>query len=635
MKSPVGNSVGNRPLRRSVSLVYAERHPPQRVNCGTFPTGKGTGTTLFVSKGLFVVTGIIFSFCSTASAEVVVLANRTNTSQTFTLLRQGEASQSMTLPVGESRPYFFGESVRIRFGQGLSQQSFQLAPKSIYFFSQRIDDNTVQLEKIGLGPQDYDETVSAPRGSRAVVSPAVLPVKLLVDDDEATHKSIWEPRIRARLAEASQVMERHSGVRFKVVAIGTWESDDSQHDFSESLREFERKVTPKPGLLAIGFSSQYQVARGRVHMGVTRGVMHPYILLKERAPNILEPERVQLLVHEMGHFLGASHSPEPQSVMLPMLAKGSQRRVGSRIQFDPVNTLLMAMVGDEIRSNGLRSAVGLSRPTRERMLDVYRVLAEAMPEDPAASQYQQMIGRVRLPPLVEETRLVLRQLVRTAKSQQDQSQANLRSSKALKGDELTSFLVRRAATIALQGDPKHRTKAFLLAMGIFVDDTNTLRSFPLTSRVVRHVESELERRERVGASVQTTVRGRHDLAKHFFVSAHALAVMGSTATRGAGLAKEMLDADRGTGFSFADMAANRAGIIFAEQLLADKISLEEIALDFRVVDYMPEITELEEGLRLDDLQERLAGNSEGSLAAGLSRIEQRILELAVYAKDLE
>ena len=608
-------------------------------------------STFYLGVLIFSVVGLVCSCAASASAKVVVLANRTSASQAFTLLPQGKASRTMTLPVGESRPYFFTESMRIRFGEGLSQTSFQLAPQSVYFFGERFDDNSIQLEKIGLGPQDYGGANSETRlgtasriggsriggagSSRAAVYPGIIPVKLLVDDDEPTRRSIWEARIRRRLAKASQVMELHSGIRFEVVSMGTWESDDAQHDFSLSLREFERKVTPQPGMLAIGFSSQYKIAHGRVHLGGTRGVLHPYILLKERAPNVLEIERLQLLVHELGHYLGASHSPESQSVMRPLLSKGNLRAVGSRIQFDPVNTLLMGLVGDEIRQTGIRSAVDISRPTRKRMLDVYQVLTEAMPEDPAASQYLRMIGRVSTPPLVEDTRLVLRQLVRAAKSEQLKPESAPGASSVLTGDQLTGSLVRRAASIALQIDPNHRNKAFLLAMGIFVDDTNTLRSFPATSPVVRRVESELERRERAKVSSQPTIRGRQDLAKHFFVSAHALVVMGSAATRGAGLAKEMLDAERGSGFSFADMAANRAGMVFAEQLLAKKISLEEIAANFQVAAYMPQIADLEEGLRLHDLQARLEGNGERSINAGLDRIERLVLALPIYAKNME
>jgi len=541
----------------------------------------------------------------------------------------------MTLAAGDARPVFFRTSIRVRYGQGLLQESFHLTPKSAYYFRRRVDDNAVHLEKIGLGPRDYDEAPSEPRSHSELLSAPVISVKLLVDDDEPTHRKIWEARLRARIAIASKVLEEHSGVRLKVVAVETWESDDSQHDFSRSFREFERKVSPEPGTLAIGFSSQYRISQGRVHMGGTRGVLHPYVLLKERAPNVEETERLELLVHELGHCLGASHSPEPQSVMRPLLTGGHQRRMGARIQFDAVNTLLVAMVGDELRHHGARSVADISRSTRKRMLEIYGVLETAMPDDPAAAQYRKMVGRVTTPPLAEDTRLVLQELVRAAKLQQrgdsSENPSGARSAAALKDDALTNYYVRRAATTALRIESAHRAKAFLLAMGIFVDDTNTLRSFPSTAPFVHRVESELERRERIRLQGEPTIRGRQDLARHFFVSAHSLVVMGGAATRGIGMAKELLDARHGTGFSFADMAANRAGVIFAEQLLKGSVTIEEVGRSFSVADYMPAIAELAEGMGLDALQRRFGGKDQSSVGEELDRIEQRILELPVYA----
>ncbi|MCG8450290.1 MAG: hypothetical protein MI725_12035 [Pirellulales bacterium] len=563
-------------------------------------------------------------FAGDSSADVVVLTNQTSATQFFTLLPASKESRSMSLAAGDSRPVFFEENLRIRFGRGLSQQSFQLLPGNAYLFAQRTTDGALQLERIGLSPQGHEETAVTHGRNREVRSKVIVPVKLLVDDDEPTHRRIWEPRLRKRLADAAKVLEEHSGVSFRVVSVETWESADSEHDFSRTLREFERKVKPQPAALAIGFSSQYRIQRGRVHMGGTRGPLYPYILLKERAPNVLETERLELLVHELGHFLAASHSPEPHSVMRPLLTGGLQRRQGARIQFDPANTLLMALVGDELRGNGARSVNDFSRSTRKRMLEIYTVLSMAMPDDPAAAHYQKLIRRASSPPLFEDTRLVLRQLVRAAQAQRQHQPA-------LKADALTDYYVRQAATTALQVDGQRRSQAFLLAMGIFVDSTSRLRTFPPTAGLVQRVESELERRQRIRVLGVPTLHNRQDLVKHFFVSAHSLVVMGSAATRGAGLAKEILDAQGGSGFSFPDMAANRAGVVFAERLLAGKLSLEKVARSFRSTDYMPEITDLEEGFQADALQDRLSGTEQHSLAEELDRIEQRILQLPAYS----
>ena len=61
-----------------------------------------------------------------------------------------------------------------------------------------------------------------------------------------------------------------------------------------------------------------------------------------------------------------------------------------------------------------------------------------------------------------------------------------------------------------------------------------------------------------------SLHGRRDFAEHFMISA-ALAINGSSQLANAiGLIKEEEDANKGSGFSFTDLAANRAGVRLAE-----------------------------------------------------------------------
>jgi len=566
-----------------------------------------------------------------AMAEVAVLSNRTTSLQTVELFRAEEPNENLTIRSGESRPVFFSRSLRVRYGEGFSRHDKVLASGSAYFLASGGGGEKLRLEKIGLGLRDFlDAPASQSRPSTALVETAIS-VKILVDDDEPTHRELWESRLRKRVADASAILERHSGIALRVVAVSTWESDDSQHDFRRAMREFEQKVDPGPAVLAIGFSSQYQIAHGRVHLGGTRGPLHPYILLKERARRVRETERLELLVHELGHYLGASHSPEPESVMRPVLTGGQQRHAGARIQFDPVNTLLIAMMSEEMRRYGVKRLADVSTPTKARMLEIYGALRPTLPKDPAAAQYEQLLGMSTPPSLVDDVRQVLRRIVLAARQhQREQQQVNEVDRPRQEGDQLTNLYVRQAAIAAGQIEPKHAAKAMLLALGVFMDNTGALRSFPATRGLVTRVESERERRERIAAMGAPTIRGREDLAKHFFVSAHALVVMGGEAARTAGLAKEAIDARGGTGFSFVDMAANRAGIVFAEHLLAGSLSLEEVADFFDVDDYLPEIADLDEGLQVAAMQARYGSDPKDNLIAELERIEQRVLRLPVY-----
>ena len=587
-----------------------------------------------------------------ASAEVAVFSNRTRERLTVTVLPDGARSQLLTLAVGESRPVFYQRALRVRYMEGLAEQNYQAAPKSAYFFTRGQGDEPLRMEQIGIGNNKPTPSEIVPPGIGARRQTATISVKLLVDDDEPTHRQIWEAKLRKRLAAASEILERHSGVKLNVVAVTTWDSDDRQHDFARSMREFEKEVSPQPAQLAIGFSSQYKVHSGRVHMGGTRGALYPYILLKERSRNILEPERLELLVHELGHYLGASHSPEPTSVMRPLLSGGLQRRAGAQVQFDPVNTLLIAMLGDELRTRNVKRLADVSPPTKQRMQEVYSVLAKALPTDPAAGQYLQLLGLARRRATVEkqprhdrisvldrsminDTRRTIAHLVRVTKSRRPNESATEDSPDEPQwytGDQLTGFYVRQAALAALQLEPEELEQVFLLSLGIFLDDSDTLLKVPATSAFVSNVENESQRQNRINILGSPTMRDRRDLAQHFFISAHLATTLGPQAALRLGLAKEMLDANGGSGFSFADLAADRAGIEFAKRVAAGEVSLEDLSQRFEVADYLPEVDDLAEGLDIAELRSRFGEIKDEAFQAEVNQIEGRVLELPVYSR---
>ena len=468
-----------------------------------------------------------------AWADVAVLANRTVSAITIEIDRAGELPKNLTIPSGDSQPVFFQRSLQVRFGKVFQRQQYSLQTGSAYFFARGPDGKTLQLEQIGLGEVEEEVADLLPgaaasiqknsglrKNSGAFSTPTVIAVKILADDNEPTYRRIWEPKLRKRVAEASKILERQGGVRLVVVEVTTWKSDDKQQDFRKTLREFERNVKTQPAQLAIGFSSQYQAVRGRSHLGVTRWPMHTHILLRERSRDLLEAEKLELLVHELGHYLGASHSPEPQSVMRPVLTRGQQRGVGSRIQFDPVNALIIAMIGEEMRLQGVRSIKNISKPTVKRLKQIYRVLGQAMPHDPAARQHLRILEMLSAQkqeaketsplaaPLVQDTREVYKHLLTVAQQQT--------KTEDLASDELTNLYVRQAALSASRLRSVNAKRAMLLALGLFMDDTRTLQSVPGIGPFLERVESEEQRSERIKLMGKPTMRERTDLTKHFF-----------------------------------------------------------------------------------------------------------------------
>src|SRR5262249_12395749 len=140
------------------------------------------------------------------------------------------------------------------------------------------------------------------------------------------------------------------------------------------------------------------------------------------------------------------------------------------------------------------------------------------------------------------------------------------------GDVLTDRLVR-AALKAAEGElergtsPAESARGLLLALGVSLDVSGLLEKHPVSPLVLGGIETEEEKRARTVALARgrPTLSGRQDSLQHFAVSAALAALAPEAAAWAAGLQKEVEDAQgkdsgKGTGFSFADLAADQAGI---------------------------------------------------------------------------
>jgi hypothetical protein len=149
------------------------------------------------------------------------------------------------------------------------------------------------------------------------------------------------------------------------------------------------------------------------------------------------------------------------------------------------------------------------------------------------------------------------------------------------------------------GEARHN-RAAILALGIALGH----------ERIARYVgldpQGELVRAA-VSLREGVTLRGREDWPRHYTLSA-ALAVLGGPFTSdAAGLLKEQLDAlTHGSGFSFTDMAADRAGTRFAAvatQSDAAARSLHARLLGgFQVDEFLPPIGDLPENLSVEQFR---------------------------------
>lgn len=581
--------------------------PPRRANCRPMAVLLAVSVALAGSR--------------TSIADVVVIANRTDENIHFEVSLSQAGNHAMDVGANQLVAIPLRGPAELAYPLDDQPVRYQLDANEAYYFA-RDEQGDIDLHKIDLGGTEETARGRPLDNWGALRQVAEIPVKLLVDNHEPTVESVWQPRLRRRVEEVSDILEGYCRLRLKIVGFELWDAGKEPMEFGQSFREFQRQVDPQPARLAIGFAGRYHGQPGRVHLGTTPGMLQSHILVREWSSNMTEPERTEVLLHEVGHFLGAVHSPDPTSVMRPILADNRAIERDFRIGFDPVNVLIINLVSEEIRANGTDSIRGMSSGTRTRLSQIYAKLAQQMPGDNSAQQFQFQLGMVGDTPLSHATKQVV-DAVRLAA----RIVGHERSGTRLKQDQLTEYYVRRAAETAATLPEDVAACALLLGLGIALDDTDSLVNQAMTRDFCRAIETPAERSERSRSLGSPTVLDRRDLARHFFLSACLTAVVGAPAAESAGVLKELADAKSGSGWSYVDLAANMAGIAFAQRLLTGQLPLDELASQFRVVQHMPTVEGLPEGLRWEQLTPQLVGTDRNSFAHYRQEIVRRIEQL--------
>lgn len=130
-----------------------------------------------------------------------------------------------------------------------------------------------------------------------------------------------------------------------------------------------------------------------------------------------------------------------------------------------------------------------------------------------------------------------------------------------------------------------------------------------------------------------TVSGRDDFAKHFMVSATIAAYADTALSDVVGLYKEIEDSRTGSGFSFNDIAADRAGTRFGEKAvasidLAQQLQLR-VASGLKDSDLMPPWSDLPEFMSEVEFKQRFGGIDAPAYRQMMQEIDQRVSILGV------
>ncbi len=131
--------------------------------------------------------------------------------------------------------------------------------------------------------------------------------------------------------------------------------------------------------------------------------------------------------------------------------------------------------------------------------------------------------------------------------------------------------------------------------------------------------------------LQVQLDGRTDFPQHFLVSAF-LAMEGTNPlTNAIGLAKEVADASGGSGFSFTDLAANRAGLRFGQLAAAQPALLQNrLAGGVDEAALLPPVADLPEFLAQAEFEAAFGAVGSPRYQRVLTDIEARLDSLPLY-----
>ena len=198
------------------------------------------------------------------------------------------------------------------------------------------------------------------------------------------------------------------------------------------------------------------------------------------------------------------------------------------------------------------------------------------------------------------------------------------------GDVLTNYLVREAARAA-QGQPDDvKLQAFLFGVAVGLNDNEVQIQVLSAGKAVGAIETSGERPVRLMMLGQPTLREHRELMRPFLSAILQTASTNAETAQAAGITNELSDTERGGGFSFRDIAANRAGARFARGILEKKIPMGLLALAFSTSSYVPAVDDLPEKLSRAELAEQFGNKDDPRFAKMLQQIDERIGLLPGY-----
>jgi hypothetical protein len=225
------------------------------------------------------------------------------------------------------------------------------------------------------------------------------------------------------------------------------------------------------------------------------------------------------------------------------------------------------------------------------------------------------VGNVLLPPAERERMKVYQE--RLAQWSRDAA-----TTRSVSLAEVLRPLMQVAAGRASGGDAQADSRAIIAVVTFYVNGKGLAAIVPDAKNWPQPMPRKI------------TLNGRTDSPQHFTISAALAAHAGSPLSDAIGLYKEVDDSRRGSGFSFNDLAADRAGTRFGDLATRSPASARQlqqrVAFGIREPDFMPDAADLPEFMPEAEFNRRFGGVGAPAYLRVMEDIERRVAACSLY-----
>ena len=188
--------------------------------------------------------------------------------------------------------------------------------------------------------------------------------------------------------------------------------------------------------------------------------------------------------------------------------------------------------------------------------------------------------------------------------------------------ELLTPLMQLAAERDGAGDPQAESRTIIAVVAFYVNGKGLAAIVPGAKKWPQPVPRTI------------TLKDRTDSPQHFTVSAALAAHAGGPLSDAIGLYREVDDSRRGSGFSFSDIAADRAGTRFGERATGSAAGARQlqqrVAAGIKESDLMPEVADLPEYMPEAEFKRRFGGIDAPAYQRMMADIERRVAACRLY-----